>query len=186
MRGLRLHWATHDLPMRQWDWVNEFKRIPKSAVMPENIDKVHDIILVDMRVKVRELGKALGIPIDRVHFILHHELHMKELCARWVPHLCTLEQKRNRMRTSAKFLQLFKNSADFLRCFVKMDKTWIQYYWRKTAVKTGQKFVCNEAAIQLVNDCFEGLEENHFREGIKNLEKRWTKCVELRRDYVKK
>ena len=36
----------------------------------------------------------------------------------------------------------------------------------------GQTFVCNEEAIQAINNYFEGLEENHFREGIGNLEKR--------------
>ena len=72
-------------------WVNEFKRdrksikgalhpgTPKSAATPENIDKVHDIVLADRRVKVREIAEAVGITIDQVHFILHHELHMKKL-----------------------------------------------------------------------------------------------------------
>ena len=49
-----------------------------------------------------------------------------------------------------------------------------------------QKFVCKEETIQAVNGHFEGLEENHFEEGIGNLEKRWAKCVELRRNYVEK
>ena len=47
----------------------------------------------------------------------------------------------------------------------------------------GQKFVCIEEAIQAVNYYFEALEENHFRKGIRNLE-RWVKCVELRGDHV--
>ena len=37
--------------------------------------------------------------------------------------------KRNRVRTPAECLQLFKqNSADFLRRFVMMDETWIHSY----------------------------------------------------------
>ena len=53
---------------------------------------------------------------------------MKKLWARWVLHLLTLKQRRNRMRTSAGFLRLFKkNPADFLWCFVTMDKTWIDH-----------------------------------------------------------
>ena len=48
----------------------------------ENIDKVHDIVLADRRVIVRELADTVGIPINRVHFILYHELYlyMKKLC----------------------------------------------------------------------------------------------------------
>ena len=37
---------------------------------------------------------------------------------------------------------------------------------------TGQKFVCHKESIQAVNDCFEGLKENHFREEMENMEKR--------------
>ena len=43
---------------------------------PENIDNVHDIVLADRRVRVCELAEAVGISIDRVYFILHHEKSM--------------------------------------------------------------------------------------------------------------
>jgi histone-lysine N-methyltransferase SETMAR len=305
-------------------WVNEFKRGrtsiedaprsggPKTAVVPKIIDKVHDMVLADRRVKVRELAEAVGISTERVHFILHHELHMKKICARWVPRLLTPEQKRIRMTTSAECLKIFKkDSTDFLRRFVTMDETWIHHYTPETKqqskqwtapgeptpkkaktvpsagkvmasvfwdakgillidylekgktitgdyyaallvklktvigekrpgmakkkvlfhhdnapvhsgrvasqklsdlkfqvlphppyspdlapsdyhlfpkLKTflaGQKFQSNEDVMKCVNDYFEGLEENHFREGIKKFEKRWGKCVELRGDYLR-
>ena len=70
-------------------WVNEFKRSrtsiedksrsrsSKSAVMSENIDKVHNIVLANRRVEVRELIETVGISIYRTHFILYNELNMK-------------------------------------------------------------------------------------------------------------
>ena len=70
---------------------------PKSAVTPEKIGKIHDIVLANRGVKVRELAEAVGISNDQVHFISQHEIHKKRLCAQWVPHLLTLEQNRNRM-----------------------------------------------------------------------------------------
>ena len=82
-------------------WVNKFKRsrtsiedtlrpgTANSALTPENIDKLHDIVLVDRRVKVRELAETMGISMDRVHFILHHELHMKN-CAHDGCRICSL------------------------------------------------------------------------------------------------
>ena len=50
----------------------------------------------------------------------------------------------------------------------------------------GQKFESNEEIIQEANKYFGGLEETHFFERIANLEKHWSKCVQLREDYVKK
>jgi histone-lysine N-methyltransferase SETMAR len=53
-------------------------------------------------------------------------------------------------------------------------------------ILAGKRFRSNEV-INVVNTNFEALrEESHFREGIEKLEKRWTKCVELRGDYVEK
>jgi len=50
----------------------------------------------------------------------------------------------------------------------------------------GKKFSSNEEVIAAVDAYFEGLETSYFSEGIKKLEHRWTKCVELQGDYVKK
>jgi histone-lysine N-methyltransferase SETMAR len=97
------------------------------------------MVLADRRVKVRELAEAVGISTERVNFILHHELHMKKICARWVPRLLTPEQKRIRMTTSAECLKIFKkDSTDFLRRLVTMDETWIHHYTRETKQQSKQ------------------------------------------------
>ena len=64
--------------------MNEFKRghtcdAPRSrrpieAAMSEIIDKVHDIVLPDRRVKMRELVKATGISHGTMISILHKHI----------------------------------------------------------------------------------------------------------------
>jgi len=62
---------------------------PIEAATPEIIDKVHDIVLTDRRAKVRELVEAIGISHGTVISILHEQLGMKKLLAKWVPRLLT-------------------------------------------------------------------------------------------------
>jgi histone-lysine N-methyltransferase SETMAR len=50
----------------------------------------------------------------------------------------------------------------------------------------GKKFSSDEEVIAAVDAYFEGLETSYFSEGIKKLEHRWTKYVELQGDYVEK
>jgi transposase len=56
---------------------------PKSATTPKIISQVHDMVLDDRRMKVSEIAETIGISKERVGYILHEELDMKKLCARW-------------------------------------------------------------------------------------------------------
>jgi len=122
-------------------WAAEFKRgrtsleddpregRPKSATTPEIIEQVHDMVLYDRRMEVREIAETIGISKERVGYILHEELDMKKLCARWVPCLLTADQKHTRMKISEQWLERFnKNKTDFVRRFIPMDETWIHRY----------------------------------------------------------
>jgi hypothetical protein len=59
-------------------------RCPKSATTPEIIEQVHDMVLDDQRIKVHEIAETIGISKEHVGYILHEEMDMKKLCARWV------------------------------------------------------------------------------------------------------
>jgi len=85
-------------------WAAEFKRgrtsleddpregRPKSATTPEIIEQVHDV-LDDWRMKVHEIAETIGISKEYVGYILHEELDVKKLCAKWLPRLLTADQK---------------------------------------------------------------------------------------------
>jgi hypothetical protein len=73
------------------------------------------MVLDDWQMKVREIAETTGISKERVGYILHEELEMKKLCARWVPCLLTADQKRTRMKISGQCLERFnKNKTDFV------------------------------------------------------------------------
>lgn len=132
-------------------WAAEFKRgrtsleddpregRPKTATTPETIEKVHDIVLDDRRVKVSEIAEAVGISEERVRNILHNQLGMRKLCARWVPHLLTTDQKQMRKRLSQQSLDRFnRDPTDFVRRFVTMDETWVHHYTPETKQQSKQ------------------------------------------------
>jgi predicted XRE-type DNA-binding protein len=64
---------------------------PFSATTPEIIEEVHDLLLDDRQMKVREIAETISISKERVGYILHEELDMKKLCLRWVPRLLTAD-----------------------------------------------------------------------------------------------
>jgi len=50
----------------------------------------------------------------------------------------------------------------------------------------GKRFTSNEEVIDQTEAYFEEFNKSYFLDGLKKLEHRWTKCIELRGDYVEK
>ena len=96
----------------------------KNVTTPEIIEKVHDIVLDDPKVRVLKLAEASGISIRIVVNILHEDLGMRKLTTKWVLPLLTIDQKCQRVRDSKSCLDLFKrNPSNFLRSLVTIDET---------------------------------------------------------------
>ena len=85
-----------------YNWVNEFKDdhtstkdehrsgLPVEMTTPEMIDKIHDMVLSDRRIKVREIVEATGVSQGTVFSILHEKLDVKKslqdgcrVCSQW-------------------------------------------------------------------------------------------------------
>ena len=116
-------------------WFNQFKRSrrfvfdeepgrPIEVTTEDMVKKIHDIVLVDRRVKLREIADIVDISTERIQNILHEKFGMRKLSARKVPRLLTVEQKQNRMTTSEQCLDMFKpNPKEFLWRFLTVDET---------------------------------------------------------------
>lgn len=132
-------------------WAAEFKRgrkslgddersgRPKTATTDDNIAKVHQMVLDDRRIKVREIAEVMNISKERVCHILNQDLGMRKLSARWVPRLLTLDQKRVRMNISNAMLAQFRrNKSEFWRRLITVDETWIHHYTPETKIQSKQ------------------------------------------------
>ena len=65
---------------------------PNEITTPEMINKIHDIVLNYLKVKVREIAEIVSISTKRVVNIFVTHVCMKKLCARWMPRLLTIDQ----------------------------------------------------------------------------------------------
>lgn len=87
------------------------------------IVKIHDMVMDDRRLKVREIAESVGISIERVHKIFKDHLHMKKLSTRWVRRLLIIDNKQTRMTMSIECLELLnRNPLDFWWPFITVIK----------------------------------------------------------------
>ncbi|UYV68774.1 hypothetical protein LAZ67_6000819 [Cordylochernes scorpioides] len=102
---------------------------PIESVTQENIDKIHDLVMLDRRMTVRQIEETLGIPKTTVDRIMREHLGLRKLSARWVPKLLPPDQKAVRRKLSSDNLALFEaNLEEFVNIFVTMDETWAHHF----------------------------------------------------------
>ena len=102
---------------------------PKSASRKEIVSKIKEIIEGDARFTVCDIARKVGISLSTVHLILKKHLKVRKISARWVPHLLTDEQKRQRVKMAKKLLQMFpKYDKKQFANVVTGDETWVHYF----------------------------------------------------------
>ena len=66
---------------------------PKTATNPKIIDQIQKLVLEDRRISVKSISEQLGISRERVGSIIHEDLDMRKLSAKWVPKCLNADQK---------------------------------------------------------------------------------------------
>ena len=67
---------------------------------PEIIDQIHELILEDRRISAKSIAEQLGNSRERVGSIIHENLDMRKLYAKWDPKCLNADQKRQRDQDS--------------------------------------------------------------------------------------
>ena len=102
---------------------------PKIVTTPEIIDHIQELILEDRRISAKSIAEQLGISRDRVGSIIHEDLDMRNLSAKWIPKCLKADQKHQQCQSSEQFWNFFRcDSNDFLSRLVTMDETWLYHY----------------------------------------------------------
>jgi len=109
------------------NWVVQIKRSDfSSCVVPrpgrhktvttlEIIDQIYELILEDRSISAKSIAEQLGISRKRAGSIIHEDLDLRKLSAKWVPKCLNTDQKRQRCQSSEQILEFFRRDPnDFL------------------------------------------------------------------------
>jgi len=102
---------------------------PKTVTTPEIIDQINELILEDSRISDKSIAEKLGISRERVGSIIHEDLDIRKLSAKWVPKCPKADQKRQHCQSPEECFEFFRRDPnDFLSRLVTMYETWLCHY----------------------------------------------------------
>ena len=82
---------------------------PVSATSENDLATVQSIVQQDSRYTMEEISDLSGLSSSYVFNILKEKIKLQKICARWLSHLLTPEQKKERMEKASVLLSRFKN-----------------------------------------------------------------------------
>ena len=100
-----------------------------TSITSQKVQEIKELLDKDRRIPVREVSQRVDCSVGTVHTIIHDNLNMRRLCARWIPKILSACQKTQRVESCRRFVQRFEREGeDFLSRIVTADETWISLY----------------------------------------------------------
>jgi len=76
----------------------------------EIIYQIHELILEDRRISAKSIAEQLGISREWAGSIIHENVGMRKLSAKWVPKCLKADQKRQLCQSSKQIWNFFERS----------------------------------------------------------------------------
>lgn len=160
-----------------YNWVEKFKKgvasvhdadrpeRGKTAVTPEKIEAVDNLIRQNRRFTIDEIASEVSISHGSVSTIIHEQLGYRKVYARWVPRGLTPEMKEARVEACQENLNRFeKEGQAFLDRIVTTDESWVHHFtpeskmaskeWRHSFSPPPRKFRAQPSAGKLMLTVF--------------------------------
>ena len=84
---------------------------------PEFIEHIHEVMFEARRTSAKSIAEQPGISRERVLFIIHEDLDIRKLSAKWIPKCLNADQKRQPCRSSEQHLELyFADAIQMISC----------------------------------------------------------------------
>ena len=103
---------------------------PKTSITKANIAAVKIVVEQDARLSVKDIASCTGmISEGSVQTILKKHLDLRKVCARWVPHLLTEEQKTQHLKCVQELLKTYKGCRSrVISNLLTGDETWVHMF----------------------------------------------------------
>ncbi|KAL4112628.1 hypothetical protein QTP88_016377 [Uroleucon formosanum] len=111
---------------------------PSTTKTDENIARVSAVLNEHRNVGCRLVEELTGIPKMVVQRIIREDLGKRKLCARFVPHALTTEQRQRRVSHAKDVLQMVTNTPNFLKNIITGDESWCFAYDPETKRQSAQ------------------------------------------------
>jgi len=133
-----------------FDWFRRFKEgrtsvesdsrsgRPSTSRNEKMIAKVRTIVRNNRRLTVREIADDCGISVGTYDAILTDDLHMKRVCAKFVPRLLTDDQREQRQTIAGDLLERSCEDVLFLKKIVTGDASCVYGYDPETKQQSSQ------------------------------------------------
>jgi len=143
-----------------YDWFHQFQNgrediedqhrsgRPKSGRSEENVEKIRLAIAKCSKISVKTLEENLSIPGTTIFRILTENLGYRKICARFVPHKLTDDQKLQRVEHSKELVRAHRRDPNFIKNIVTGDETWCFQYDPETKRQSAEWKLPEEARPQ--------------------------------------
>ena len=148
-------------------WIGKFKRgqtelkdkvrcgRPNVTVNERNIARVEKAIRDSPNITIRALATMLGLSTKGIHTIIHNHLGLRKVCAKWVPHKLSAEQKAKRVRICTELLAEYgENGAKRVTDIITGDESWFYYYGIPNKLKNMQWIADGESRPTILRPSF--------------------------------
>ncbi|XP_037800650.1 histone-lysine N-methyltransferase SETMAR-like [Penaeus monodon] len=105
---------------------------------PELVGKIRTFVDEDRRVSIETISEQFEVSVGTVHNIVHDELNMRKICAKFVPRVLSDEQKERHVSDSREMVELINSDPRVLMVLVTCDESWIYCYELKTKSQSFQ------------------------------------------------
>lgn len=102
---------------------------PADARTTDKVAHVKKLIENDCRLTIEQISKIIKISYGTVQSILHVDLGLSKLSARWVPKMLSDFHKADRVQIAKRNLdQMESNPENFFDRIVTQDETWVHHF----------------------------------------------------------